>query len=284
MKILGITRQNCFSPNHIGNDAAIFNLTVAELRKKGCIVDIVSEEEFCKQEYDHKVIFNMVRSSEAIDRLIEMEKRGALVINSGNGIINCTREKMTRLLIENNVPHPRSVIVDTDDEIFEGLDKDIFRLCWIKRGDFHAIHREDVSFVSSSREGASILREYKLRGINRAVINEHLAGDLVKFYGVLGEDFFFHFYPFDLKHSKFGLEKINGHAVGFHFDEERMRDICRQAATALDIKVYGGDCIVDSNGNIRIIDFNDWPSFAPCKDEAAPHIANCIYKIGRAHV
>ena len=30
--------------------------------------------------------------------------------------------------------------------------------------------------------------------------------------------------------------------------------------------------------DIRIIDFNDWPSFAPCRTEAAPYIAQCIEK------
>ena len=42
------------------------------------------------------------------------------------------------------------------------------------------------------------------------------------------------------------------------------------------MKVYGGDCIVGEDGNIRIIDFNDWPSFAPCRNEAAPFIAKSI--------
>ena len=42
------------------------------------------------------------------------------------------------------------------------------------------------------------------------------------------------------------------------------------------MKIYGGDCIVSDDGQIRIIDFNDWPSFAPCRNEAAPHIARCV--------
>ncbi len=43
-----------------------------------------------------------------------------------------------------------------------------------------------------------------------------------------------------------------------------------------EVKIYGGDCIVDPDGSIRIIDFNDWPSFAPCRKEAAPYIAKCV--------
>ena len=27
---------------------------------------------------------------------------------------------------------------------------------------------------------------------------------------------------------------------------------------------------------MKIIDFNDWPSFAPCRTEAAPHIAKRV--------
>ena len=40
-----------------------------------------------------------------------------------------------------------------------------------------------------------------------------------------------------------------------------------------DVRVYGGDCIVTPEGSLAIIDFNDWPSFAPCREEAARAIA-----------
>ena len=46
-----------------------------------------------------------------------------------------------------------------------------------------------------------------------------------------------------------------------------------KAADMLNVPVYGGDCVVSEDGSIRIIDFNDWPSFAPCRDEAAFYIA-----------
>ena len=48
--------------------------------------------------------------------------------------------------------------------------------------------------------------------------------------------------------------------------------------------VYGGDCIVDSDGKMQIIDFNDWPSFAPCRNEAAPYIAKAIISAVKKHV
>ena len=54
--------------------------------------------------------------------------------------------------------------------------------------------------------------------------------------------------------------------------------MCQRAADIMEVKIYGGDCIVSEDGTIRIIDFNDWPSFAPCRAEAAPAIAKCVLK------
>ena len=110
----------------------------------------------------------------------------------------------------------------------------------------------------------------------RAVITDHLQCDLIKFYGVADTDFLYWFYTYNLNHSKFGLEKINGQAKGYPFDINAMKSICQKASDALDVKIYGGDCIVDKNGEIKIIDFNDWPSFAPCRKEASQYIAQCI--------
>ena len=70
--------------------------------------------------------------------------------------------------------------------------------------------KEDVSYVRHPEEAQEVLQEYFLRGIKRAVINRHLVGDLIKFYGVQGTPFFFWFYPFDEGHSKYGHEAING--------------------------------------------------------------------------
>ncbi len=276
INIAGIMRAGAYSPNHIGNDAAIFNITAEQLRKRGCIVNVYSEEQFAAGLVKEDIIVNMCREQRSIFKLQELEDKGALVINSGYGIENCTRERMTRILLGSNIPYPKSLIVNTNESVKELLDKGGFQQCWIKRGDFHAMHKEDVSYVRHTEEAQEILQEYFLRGINRAVINIHLEGDLVKFYGVHGTPFFFWFYPFDAGHSKYGYEAINGKAKGIPFDKDHLIDMCGKAADALDVQIYGGDCIVSPEGEIRIIDFNDWPSFAPCRQEAGPHIAKCI--------
>ncbi|OKY86539.1 MAG: hypothetical protein BHV69_02105 [Bacteroidales bacterium 52_46] len=276
IKIAAIMRAGAYSPNHIGNDAAILNAVTEQLRKRGCEVNIYSEEQFINGNVKEDIIVNMCRERRSIDLLQKLEDEGRLVINSGHGIENCTRERMTRILMGHNIPYPDSLMVDTDEVVKGKLIKAGFTRCWIKRGDFHAMHKEDVSYVRHPEEAQEVLQEYFLRGIKRAVINKHLVGDLIKFYGVSGSRFFYWFYPFDEGHSKYGHEAINGKSRGLEFDKDRMREICQHASDVLDVKIYGGDCIISPEGDIRIIDFNDWPSFAPCRDAAAPHIAKYI--------
>lgn len=278
IKIAGIMRAGAYSPNHIGNDAAIFNLTTEQLRKRGCEVKVYSEEQFIAGEVKEDIIVDMCREHRSMVLLQQLEDAGALVINSGYGIENCTRERMTRILLGSNIPYPDSLIVDTDEVVKDRMVAAKMDRAWIKRGDFHAMHKEDVSYVRHPEEAQEVLQEYFLRGIKRAVINRHLVGDLIKFYGVRDTPFFYWFYPFDEGHSKYGHEAVNGHSRGIEFDDAGLRHICQQAADVLDVIVYGGDCIVDPDGTIRIIDFNDWPSFAPCRQEAAPHIAKAIIK------
>ena len=269
-------RAGAYSPNHIGNDAAIFNAAAEHLRKRGCVVNIYNEEQFREQDITEQIVLNMCREQSSIAKLQSLEDEGRLVINSGYGIENCTRERMTRILLGNKVPYPDSLIVNTNENVIDDLKEAGFSSCWIKRGDFHAMHKEDVSYCRHPEEAQEVVHEYFYRGIKRAVINRHLVGDLIKFYGVSGQPFFYWFYPFDEGHSKYGYEAVNGKSRGLKFDEEELKMMCQRASDILDVKIYGGDCIVDPDGTIRIIDFNDWPSFAPCRQEAAPYIAKCV--------
>lgn len=277
-KLTGIKRQTKYSPNHIGNDGTIYNLTADCLRNMGYEVQDYTESEFVLSDIKDKYIFDMARDKSTIKWLKYLEDNGSVVINSAYGIENCTRGKMTQLLMDNNIPHPDSIIIDSNDDPTESLENMAANAYWIKRGDFHAIHREDVAFARSITEAKEILKEFAFRGIPNAVINEHLVGDLVKFYGVADTDFFYHFYPFDLSHSKFGLEEINGAANQYAFSVEALKEACDKAGEILNIKIYGGDCVVAKDGSFKIIDFNDWPSFAPCREQAAPKIAECIDK------
>lgn len=282
-KIAGVMRAGAYSPNHIGNDAAIFNVVAEQLRKRGCEVNIYSEEQFIAGAAQERIIINMCREARSVALLQRLEDEGALVINSGYGIENCTRERMTRILLGSNIPYPESIIVNTDQAIRERLDSTRMSPCWIKKAESHSMHKEDVSYARHTEEAQEVLQEYFLRGIKRAVINRHLPGDLIKFYGVADSPFFYWFYPLQECHSKYGAEAINGMPANLPFSVEKLRAICAKCSEVLDVKIYGGDCIVSPEGDIRIIDFNDWPSFAPCRAEAAPHIARHIMNAIKRH-
>jgi hypothetical protein len=280
LEILGVHRNRKFSPNHIGNDDAIFSLTAKELEKLGCKITICCEDEFLNAEaINHQKIFTMARQKEVVGKLQKLEKNGTQVVNSAFGIENCFRTNLTNALNLNNIPVADSYIVPTSytgDEVFDSITGKGY---WIKRGDFHAIHKEDVSFARSKEEAKEILREYALRDIPDAVISKHLVGDLVKFYGVRGTDFFFWFYPYDNNHHKYSeYQSINGDSVYYSFDQSELQKVATEAAGVVGIDVYGGDAIVGKDGIFRIIDLNDWPSFAPCRDQAAGHIAQMLYQ------
>lgn len=262
-KIAGVMRAGAFSPNHIGNDAAIFNLVAEQLRKRGCEVNIYNEEQFIAGASDEHIVINMCRERRSIELLQKLEDNGHTVINSGYGIENCIRERMSRILAGSGLPTPESWVVNTYEAIRHRLTDAGVTSCWIKRADTHSMHKEDVTYVRHPEEAQEILQEYFLRGIKRAVASRHIHGDLVKFYGIAGTQYFHWFFPKTTQ-------------IPASFNPDALRGIAERAADVLDVKIYGGDCIVDADGHAVIVDFKDWPSFAPCRAEAAPQIARFI--------
>lgn len=276
-KIAAILRAGAYSPNHIGNDAAIINLTCEQLRKRGCQVKTYSEEQLIAGAVKEPIVIHMCRDQRSFPILQAMEDSGRLVINSGYGVENCTRERLTRILLGSGIPYPESLMVNTNRIVTEQMERIGMERAWIKRGDTYAMHKEDVTYVRHPEEAQEVLQEYFLRGIKRAVINRHLDGDQVKFYGVRDTDYFYCFYPFEKTYSSKGDDKAprrGGEEA--RFDIDKFRDACDRAADILDIRIYGGDAIIDPEGNFSIIDFNDWPSFAPCRVEASGVIARAI--------
>lgn len=266
INIAAIMRAGAYSPNHIGNDASILSTVAEQLRKRGCSVNVYSEEQLLQGHVSEKIIINMCREARSLDRLSQMADDGAVVINSPAGIANCIRERQTYILVGSNIPFPESIITDTDQSVKQELiDKD-FTKCWIKRGDNYAMHKEDISYVRSPEEAQEVLQEYFLRGIKRAVISRHVKGDIVKFYGVSGSPFFHWYFPYDTEH----------HHAEDNGIETQLKEICTRAADELGLMVYGGDAVIDPTGEITLIDFNDWPSFAPCRSAAATAIAKAV--------
>ena len=148
----------------------------------------------------------------------------------------------------------------------------------MKRADAVAQTKADVVFCSDKATIEQTKRNFALRGVEDVVVSAHVVGDLIKFYGV-GDSFFWYFYPTDKGHSKFGNEKRNGIAQHFGFNLPELRAAATRLARLTGIDVYGGDCIVDREGRFFIIDFNDWPSFSPCREQAADAISLFVNRL-----
>ncbi len=261
--LAAIQRGHQYSPNHIENDTLILYKTIEELEKLGYKIKVYQEDSIVDENLKERMLFHMIRGSHALDSLRRLTKKGELVINSVEAVYNCYRKNMAKLLPEGGVPTPKTIVVLTNPKEFNAsLADELGEKVWVKRGDVHAIHREDVTLVYSKAERDNVLREYYRRGIDSAVVQQHIPGDVVKFYGVRGTDFFHWYY----------LEK-NG---GPKFDVSRLTEIAKNSADTLHVDIYGGDAIIDDNGNIYVIDLNDWPSFAPIRDVACTYIAKII--------
>ena len=261
----GIYRELAHSPGRETDDAEILRATGRALEGNGLTVALKSPDELPDVDDFDAVpayLFVMCERIPVVEKLAAWERRGARVVNRPAGIRNTDRERTIALFAKHAVLYPRSVLVETRAFAeFSGP-------CWVKRGDVHATEAGDVAFAGDAGTLASHLARLSGRGIARAVVQDHVPGDLIKFYGVAGvsgekdrPSWFQWFYHRD--------QKLENHA----FDPEALAGATALAAHALGLEVYGGDAIVSPGGRISVIDVNAWPSFALFRSVAAARIA-----------
>jgi glutathione synthase/RimK-type ligase-like ATP-grasp enzyme len=270
LKFAGIRRKTEFSPNHVVNDTLIINQTAEALVALGADVTMLDEGTITPDSVNEKLIFSMVQGPIGTNTLLKIEQRGAWIINSPRAVMNCYRINMVRLLPEAGVPFPKSVIVSTDSGMTPARAGFGSPSVWIKRGDVHAVHKEDVTLAKSDDEVQNLLLEFHQRDIRESILQEHLDGDTVKFYAVRETDLFHWYYLNGVYHTP--------------FNETTLKGLAAASAEAMELFVYGGDAIIGRDGSITIIDINDWPSFAPVRDQASRHIAQLIYRKAQEHV
>lgn len=256
MVVIGIARAERYSPNSACKDRAILEAVVSRLDGT-----VVREEDFHTVPADAGLYLSMARMPQTLALLKREENAGAVVLNSAYGVEMCLRSRLDALMRSENIPvAPR-----------EGGDG-----YWIKRGDAAAQSSDDVVYCRDAEELAAAERRFELRGVTDYVVSAHVRGDLVKFYGVEGMGFFRVFYPGDDGITKFGDEAHNGKPQHFRYGKERLRAVAERLSRLVRTPVYGGDAIISPDGTFCIIDFNDWPSFSRCREDAADAIAGLV--------
>lgn len=266
-RCLGIFRERAHSPGREFDDAEILRLTAKHLEAKGFQVRLIEPDEVRGMvDPPPPSVMLMCERRGILDQLRRWEIDGVCHVNSPVAVLNTYRDRMVALIEESAIPFPRSLFVDT-----ASADVDVSGPVWVKRGDVHNTQEGDVVFAPSRGDVPKALRNLADRGIPRAVIQEHVPGDLIKFYGVgdpvrLGgqKPWFLWFY-----HRDQDLK-------GFSFDAEVLGTLTQRAAAALGLEVYGGDAIAGQGGRLTLIDLNAWPSFALYREEASGHIASYL--------
>ena len=259
--ILAIGRAERFSPNSVDKDAAILRCVADALRLRGHDVETISETAVGRG-VEAGAYLSMGRLPQTLAMLAGREARGALVVNSARGVaLCCNRRRLTEALRLGGV----AVAPAAGNHGY-----------WLKRASGVAEGPADVQYVASEADIPAAMESMRRRGVADVLVCAHVVGDLLKFYGVRSTGFFRFFYPGDDGQWKFGDERRNGRPHHYRFSAPGLHAMAERAAAIACTDVYGGDCIVREDGSVCIIDFNDWPSFSRCRDEAAEAIAGLV--------
>lgn len=263
MKLVGLYREaECSPGRHRSNDALLLEQVASVLRTLGHSVDLMGVEAAVGVRPAASLVFSMCQGRRALDLLSAWEEAGARFVNSPRASLNTHRDRLPSLMQAAGVHFPPTALVATGNgaaasvRIDDGV--------WLKRGDVHASVAADVQWVDSPERLDAGLRDFARRGIAQAAIQQHRAGDEIKFYGVGGGAFFHWFYPRE--------------ARGYPIDVPALEHLAAAAAAAAGLEIFGGDVIVAPDGALMLIDLNDWPSFAPCRDRASDAIAHYLMR------
>lgn len=261
IRVMGVYREAEFSPGKVDSDAAIIDGALAHLSAAGAKTFAVDPSRFVSEPLPEvQLVLAMCQGGPALKRLAETEEAGAVAINSALAIRNCYRDLLGMGLLRAGVPAPEGGLVRTSEPLdlkpLRALD--LSSPMYVKRGDLHALGPNDVRRVEGLEQLEAMLMRFSRRGVALAYVQQEVPGDVVKFYGVSGGEYFSAVAP-------------EGRAIS----ESVKLDLAHAAslaAGALGLEVWGGDAVVNGD-RFSIIDFNDWPSFARVRDQAARAIA-----------
>ena len=267
LRCWGIFREPSHSPGREVDDAEILGLTAKHLQAKGFQVELKSPDEVSGAiEQPPPFIFLMCERLAILRQLQQWEVAGVNQINAPLAVLNTYREHMVARFKEANIPFPRTRSVAT-----VRAEREWSGPIWVKRADVHNTQDGDVAFAETERAFRDALGGLAQRGIPRAVLQEHVEGDLIKFYGVgnpAGPNrpgFWFRWFY----HKE---QRLAGHP----FHPAELETLACRAATAVGLEAFGGDAIVPKEGQPVLIDLNAWPSFALYREEASARIADYL--------
>ena len=274
-----IARHPRYSPNSEARDEALFRSLVMNFALQGVSVATFDEavvENHPPQLEKSTLILSMARSEAALHALSAAEECGVTVLNSPRALQKAQRTDFQQWFAKSGHAAKHWHTSELTPELKVTLP---FPLWW-KRNNPSTTSANDVQFVEHHAQLDAILSEHANED---ALLIEHIDGQLVKFYGVVGTNFFYAEPHTPKGFSKFGHEQHNHHkdlAVSSPMWKQTlhaMHTSATQVAQQSGFSIYGGDAILREDGTFVFIDFNDFPSFSACLPEASEAIAqHCL--------
>ncbi len=176
----GIFRERTHSPGRESDDAEILRLTGKHLEARGYQITLRGADELGgPDEPTPDFVFLMCETHEALRRLSAWEARGVPHVNGVGAVLNTYRDRMIAQFDEAGVPFVPSRLVATS-----GPAPVPSLPVWVKRADVHNTQDGDVVQATTAAAVDGALAALAERGIARAVLQPHIEGDLVKFYGI----------------------------------------------------------------------------------------------------
>jgi hypothetical protein len=269
-RFVTIGRSTRFSPGrHADNDRRILDEAATQLCALGWSWAAGLTE--AQVEAGHELpaadlVLNMAQGAEASKRLRQAEGAcGARFVNTPAAVLACHRTTAVARLRKAGAPWVPSLVVDgagSVDAAERWLDQLGAAEAWLKRGDVHAMGPADVQRVPRAQLGAAVARmRARLAGL--VVVQPHLQGPTVKFYGI-GTHWL----------RWLWAEPFEGPRPDPERFERPLHEAAVAAASCLGLELFGGDAVLGTPEHPTLIDVNDWPSFAPFREQAALAIAH----------
>jgi len=261
IQVMGVYREAEYSPGKVEADAAILDAVIDQLRDSGAETISIDAARFLDGGFrTPHLVLAMCQGEAGLARLSAVEESGAVVINSALAIRNCYRDLLGAGLMRAGVPVPEGVVVRTTAplDLKPLRTMDLSSPMYVKRGDLHALGPLDVVRVEGLEQLEATLMRFARRGVQLAFVQQEVVGEVVKFYGVSGGEYF--------------ATVAEGAAELSDGQRRALNHAAATAAGALSLEIWGGDAIVKGD-RFSIVDFNDWPSFSRVRVDAARAIA-----------
>jgi hypothetical protein len=264
--LIGVNREPTYSPGgFLEADRAILQETARACEAGGARVRILPPDAPREAFAGGRLVFTMCQGPRSLETMGWLAASGVTVVHEPSAILSCHRIRMLPLLARAGLPRPEAQLVacaDPEPEALAWAEKCREMGVWVKRGDVHATQPEDVVHLRGKAAVRGALARLAERGVPRAVLEAHVPGRTVKFYGVRGTRFF-------RSYAEDGSDL--GPAP------PAWRQLADRAAAVLGLAIYGGDLVVGEEEKQVLVDVNDWPSFSRCRAEAASAIAEHLF-------